>query len=95
MIFKPIERIQIKGGIYFRSVMLNKGEVVDQHTHDHDHATYIGSGKARLLIDGKPEGEYQAGDAVEIKGGVKHAFEVLEDRTILACVWPESIGETF
>ncbi len=91
---QPIQRIQIKGGIYFRSVRLEKGTLIPQHTHDHDHATYVGSGRVVLYVDGRFEGEFSQGDAIEIKGGKRHEFQALEDDTLLACVWPESIGET-
>ena len=88
------ERIQIKGGFYFRSVELKKNMKIPQHTHDHDHATYIGYGKVDLLIDGVYSATYETGDAVEIKGGKEHEFVTVED-SLLACIWPVSIGETF
>src|SRR3979490_1407591 len=91
---QPDQKIDIVGGIYFRSVRLDKGTLIPQHTHDHDHATYVGSGRAALYIDGVFVGECKGGDAVEIKGGKLPEFHVLEDNTLLACVWPESIGET-
>ena len=87
------EKIDIVGGIYFRSVRLQKDMKIPQHTHDHDHATYIGSGSAILYVDGVFKGKYNSGDAVEMRGGKKHEFLALEDNTLLACVWPESIAE--
>jgi quercetin dioxygenase-like cupin family protein len=92
---KVEETIHIVGGIYFRSVRLKKNLIIPQHTHDHDHATYIGSGRVQLFVDGELKGEYSAGEALEMKAGKVHAFRSLEDNTLLACVWPESIGETF
>lgn len=92
---QPEQRIAIVGGIYFRSVRIDKNVKIPQHTHDHDHATYIGSGRAVLLVDDEYRGEYSSGEAVEIKGGKKHEFIALEDNTLLVCVWPEAIGDTF
>lgn len=88
-----VEKIHIVGGIYFRSILINKDVSLPQHTHNHDHATYVGSGSVRLWINGVESGDYFGGDAVEIKGGSEHLFMALEDNTRLVCVWPESIGE--
>lgn len=83
----PVERIEEVAGIYFRSVLIPyKGMVADQHVHDHDHATFVGAGKVRAVADGKLLGDYEAGRAIEIKAGVYHQFEALEDNTRLACV---------
>lgn len=83
----PVERIEEVAGLYFRSVLVPyKGMVADQHVHDHDHATFVGAGKVRAFADGKVLGEYSAGSAIEIKAGVYHQFEALEDGTRLACV---------
>lgn len=93
---QPEQKIVIVGGIYFRSVLLSKDMLIPQHTHEHTHATYVGSGRAALYVNGMMQGEYRAGDAVEIVGGKLHEFYALEDNTLLVCVWPESIvDETF
>ena len=74
-------------GIYLRSVLLPKsGDRIEQHTHDHDHANYCGSGSAQVFIDGEYRGDVKAGGAVEIKAGKKHSFIALEDGTRLVCV---------
>lgn len=92
---QPEQRIQIEGGIYARSVLLSKNTKIPQHTHDHDHATFVGSGKALLYVDGECVRECVAGDLVPIKGGHAHEFLVIEDGTLLVCLWPEAIGATF
>ena len=81
-----IEFIDEVGGIYFRSIILQKGQVVDQHTHDYDHATYIGSGSVEMYADNKPVGTVPAGRAVLVKAGVYHVFSALENNTRLTCV---------
>lgn len=88
----PVETVAIVGGVYFRSVFLKKWTVIPQHTHDHDHATYVGSGRVRLWVNSVWSGDYQAGAAIEIRGGNQHIFQALEDFTRLICVWPESVG---
>jgi len=83
----PIEFIEEVAGLYFRSILLKyPGMVVPQHVHDHDHATYIGNGCARLYVDGVLKGDYPAGHAVEIKAGHEHTFVSLEPNTRLTCV---------
>ena len=82
-----VESVEEVAGIYFRSVLLQKaGMRIAQHTHDHDHATYCGAGRARLVVDGQERGEVQAGHAVEVKAGHRHEFIALEDNTRLTCV---------
>lgn len=74
-------------GLYFRSILLpNVGDRAWQHVHDHDHATYIGNGSARLIIDGEPRGVYLAGQAVAVLAGHHHEFVALEENTRLTCV---------
>ena len=83
----PVEYITEVAGLYFRSVLIpHKGMGIDQHVHDHDHATFVGSGKVMAFGDGRVLGEFSAGQAVEIKAGVYHQFEALEDNTRLTCV---------
>lgn len=82
----PVEFIEEVCGLYFRSILLNKGTLVPQHVHDHDHATYIGSGSARVWVNGQHMGDFPAGHAVPVKAGCFHQFEALEDGTRLACV---------
>lgn len=83
----PVERIEEVAGLYFRSVVIPQaGMSIDQHVHDHDHATFVGNGRVRAYGNGELMGEYDAGSAVEIRAGVYHLFEALEDNTRLCCV---------
>lgn len=91
---QPVERIEEVSGIYFRSVLLERGTVIPQHTHDHNHATYVGSGKARLWVNGVWRADYPAGHAVEVKAGQSHVFQALEPNTRLACVHDVASAES-
>jgi quercetin dioxygenase-like cupin family protein len=82
----PVEFIEEVCGIYFRSIVLEKGECVPQHSHDHDHATLCGSGKARLWVNGLWAQDIEAGHAVPILAAEHHIFQALEDGTRLVCV---------
>lgn len=73
-------------GIYFRSIVMQKGDASEQHVHDHDHATYCGSGSAELFVDGLWERAITAGSAVPVLAGKRHLFVALEDGTRLTCV---------
>jgi quercetin dioxygenase-like cupin family protein len=73
-------------GIYFRSILINKGVRIPQHVHDYSHATLVGSGKAALYVGGVLAGIYEAGKAVPILANQLHEFEALEDSTRLTCV---------
>lgn len=82
-----VEFIQEVGDFYFRSVLLIKaGVTIPQHTHDHEHATYVGSGKARYWVDGILKGDIEAGTAILIEAGKAHMFQSLEPNTRLTCV---------
>lgn len=82
-----VERIEEVCGLYFRSVLLPQaGMTIPQHVHDHDHATLVGSGKARVWVDGLHFGDFEAGSAVPIKAGSTHLFHSLESMTRLICV---------
>lgn len=85
--FQPVrEFVDEVCGLYFRSVILDEGQYITQHSHDHDHATYCGSGKARFWVDGQWSGDVEAGKAVAISAGRAHAFQALEPNTRLTCV---------
>lgn len=89
----PDSILSIKGGLLFNSVILLKGQLVEQHVHSKPHPTFIGSGAARLWADRAWGGDFKAGEAVEVAAGVAHVFEALEDNTLVACVWEEKVGE--
>ena len=82
-----VEFIDEACGLYFHTIVLpNSGDKVPQHAHDHDHATYVGSGGVVAWAAGECLGEFNAGQAVPIKAGVVHEFQALIPGTRLACV---------
>jgi len=82
-----VEFVEEVCGIYFRSILLPRAGIrVPQHKHDHDHATYIGAGAARMYVDGEAAGDFYAGQAAPVRAGHEHSFEALEPDTRLACI---------
>ena len=84
------------GNIYIRPLRLSKkGDVVDGHAHNFDHATYCVAGSMRvesLHADGsvKESMEMSAGSGLGwalIKAGVIHRITALEDGTIGHCIY--------
>lgn len=83
----PLECITEVGGLYFRTVTFkDAGIIIPQHVHDHDHVTFIGSGKFRGWKDGEWIGDRSAGQAFDIPAGSSHIFMSLEANSLLACV---------
>lgn len=84
---QPVEFVEEVCGIYFRSVLLERpGIIIPQHVHDHDHATFIGSGRVRVWVDGNWYGDIDAGRAIPIKAGTQHVFQSLAPMTRITCV---------
>lgn len=83
---QPVEYIEEVCGLYFRSIVLAKGQVVPQHVHPYNHATFIASGRARAWSGGNWKGDFEAGRAVEVTAGIEHVFQALEDNTRLSCI---------
>jgi len=83
----PVESITEACGLYFRSLrMKDAGMVAQQHTHDHDHATLVASGRARGWSGELWVGDKGPGEAFEIRAGVDHMFQALAPETLLVCV---------
>ena len=88
-------------GLYYRTCphgTQNKGEVVESHAHNFDHATWITRGSYRIeavLPDGtRRNGVFKAFNMVEIKAGVEHKLTALEDGSEYFCIYPSRNPET-
>lgn len=82
-------------GLYFRSVLIEKsGTSLLQHVHDHDHATFVGWGRARGWANGVWIGDKGRGEAFEIKAGQEHLFQALQDNTFLTCTHDHASAES-
>lgn len=66
--------------IYAKEMHLPKGHVAITHKHSYSHLSILAKGKCVVYLDGK-QSVYNAGDCIEIKAGVEHQIEALEDIT--------------
>ena len=71
-------------GTYVRRLCVPRGKVMRMHTHTYDHLSILGAGRGVLITDAgvKP---MASGDILEVKAGVRHAFQAEED-SIWLCV---------
>jgi quercetin dioxygenase-like cupin family protein len=66
---------------------LRKGAILPRHSHPHEQAGYLVSGRIRLFI-GAEQHEAQAGDSWCIPGDVEHGAEILEDSVAIEVFSP-------
>ena len=86
----------VSGNIYIREMRLDKaGDIIDGHTHNFDHTTYVVHGAVRVEALAADESvlrsvEKRASDGhnwVLIKAEVKHRITALEDNTVAHCIY--------
>ena len=88
----PIDGIKMKTLCYGDKTLLSrfhlkKGAVLPKHSHPHEQAGCLISGKMTLFIDGKPC-QAEPGDTWTIKGDVAHWAEVIEDSVAIEVFSP-------
>ena len=64
-----------------------KGNVAVTHKHQHGHYSWLASGRARVIQDGRIE-DYTAPAILWIKPDVHHSIEALTDNVMWICVHP-------
>jgi quercetin dioxygenase-like cupin family protein len=63
------------------------GMTVPAHTHEHEQAGYVVSGRYRQTAGGETN-ELGPGDSYAIPGGIEHGFEVLEGGLVIDVFTP-------
>jgi quercetin dioxygenase-like cupin family protein len=71
-------------GLYAKQMYVPKGYVVGQHAHEFSHLSILAKGKVIVRTD-DGIAEYTAPACLEIKEGIHHAIEALED-TVWFCI---------
>ena len=68
-------------GLYAKQMIIPKGFMAGKHIHDYSHFSILAKGKVIVKTDDSAI-EYNAPACIEIKAGVYHTVEALED-----CSW--------
>lgn len=71
-------------GLYAKQMFVPQGYVVGTHSHEFSHLSILAKGKVIVRTD-EGVAEYIAPACLEIKEGIHHAIEALED-TVWFCV---------
>jgi len=74
-------------GISIKQMLLpDPGMVIEQHSHDHDHATLLAAGSVRTWTGSKRPVDYDSPAMIEIPARTQHSFQSLEPDTVLYCI---------
>lgn len=65
-------------GLYAKEMMIPKGFIAGSHAHNYSHFSILAKGRVILRTD-EYNKEYAAPACIEIKAGVHHMIEALED----------------
>lgn len=80
----------VSGNIFIRPMAFKKaGDVVEGHTHNFDHTTYVVRGAVRVEGNGRSV-EKKASDGhnwLLIRAGVSHQITALGDDTLCHCIY--------
>jgi mannose-6-phosphate isomerase-like protein (cupin superfamily) len=77
MIVSQLNHVQPKASV------MNVGDVLPKRV-DEDHVLRVLSGKVRHWIDSRLQGEYDKEQFCDVRAGVWHVFEPVEDVTVLS-----------
>lgn len=73
------------GKAYIKETRIQVGARLGQHAHDHDHLSYLVSGRVILAVDGVRQ-QVNAPCCMLVPAGKVHEIEALTDALWL-CVW--------
>lgn len=71
-------------GVYAKQLNLNAFHIAQTHIHNYSHLSILAKGRVVVTVEGH-ETEYTAPTCIEIKAGLSHSIEALEDSTFF-CV---------
>jgi quercetin dioxygenase-like cupin family protein len=75
-------------GIFIKEIRAPRaGVMAAQHAHQWDHTTLLAVGAIRVWRDGVADPQtYRGPHSLFIPAGVKHAFLIMADNTLLYCI---------
>lgn len=71
-------------GVYAKQMTLQAFHIAQTHAHKYSHLSILAKGRVVVTVDGQ-EQEYKAPTCIEIKAGLSHSIEAIEDSTFF-CV---------
>lgn len=84
MEFDPKVEHHFSDGVYAKKMVIPAGFMVGQHQHKYSHLSILATGRVVLRTD-VSEKVYSAPACLEIKSGLHHSIEALED-SIWYCI---------
>lgn len=79
--FSLADGIFIKSGLFKRA-----NRLVPQHSHEHDHTSFIATGSVNAWCDDEYLGAFVAPASIFIKKHCKHTFLTLQENTLILCI---------
>jgi quercetin dioxygenase-like cupin family protein len=67
-------------GLYAKEMNIPKGYVAGMHKHEYSHLSILSKGRVIVRTD-EYNNEYTAPACIDIKAGINHTIEALEDAT--------------
>ena len=77
--------ISIVNGVFIKSMVFKRGQVVLTHKHTYDHQTLLAVGQLKVSIAEKSV-VYTAPTVIVIAAGKSHFLEGLADQTVAYCI---------
>jgi quercetin dioxygenase-like cupin family protein len=77
--------LSIVNGVFIKSMVFTRGQVVLTHKHNYDHQTLLAVGKLRVSIAEKSV-IYTAPTIIVIEAGKAHFLEGLAEQTVAYCI---------
>ena len=65
-------------GLYAKEMNIPKGDVAGMHKHEYSHLSILSKGRVIVRTD-EYNNEYTAPACIDIKAGINHTIEALED----------------
>lgn len=77
--------ISIVSGVFIKSMVFKRGQIVLTHKHTYDHQTLLAVGKLRVSIS-EQSTIYTAPTIIVIEAGKAHFLEGLAEQTVAYCI---------
>jgi quercetin dioxygenase-like cupin family protein len=84
---QPTSSLCLYAGIFAKTwTVPDSGTLLPQHSHEHQHISYIVSGAVRVWCGEQELGDYAAPAAIKIEARELHQFLTLTDAVTILCI---------